>query len=180
MKQILGISGSLRKDSYNTAALRAAQEVAPNGMEIQIKTLHGIPLYDADEEEATGTPQAVAALKERIKAADGVIIATPEYNFSMPGVLKNALDWLSRGESAFYHKPLAILGAGGRMGTVRSQMHLRQTLLHEHPFIIDEPEVFIDRASSKFADGVLVDDRARDQIRRLLLTLAGTIEQQRR
>lgn len=171
MTHILAISGSLRSDSYNTAALRAAQELAPDGMTIDIATLEGIPLYNADEEKADGLPDAVAALRERLAAADGLLVATPEYNYSIPGVLKNALDWLSRGESPLAHKPTAMLGAGGRLGTVRAQMHLRQMFLHDHMHVVDEPEVFIDRASQKFTEGVLTDERARDQIRRLLLSL---------
>jgi len=176
MTNILAISGSLRSDSYNTAALRAAQELAPDGMTIDIATLDGIPLYNADEEKAGGFPEAVAMLRERLAGADGFLVATPEYNFSVPGVLKNALDWLSRGESPLQHKPTAILGAGGRMGTVRAQMNLRQMFLHDHLYVVDEPEVFIDRASEKFTEGELTDDRARDQIRRLLLNLQGFIE----
>jgi len=175
MTRVLALSGSLRSDSYNTAALRAAQELAPDGMTIDIATLEGVPLYNADEEQADGYPDAVALLRERLAAADGLLVATPEYNYSVPGVLKNAIDWLSRGESPLRHKPTAILGAGGRMGTVRAQMNLRQVFLHDHLYVVDEPEVFIDQASAKFTEGTLTDDRARDQIRRLLLSLQDFI-----
>ncbi len=173
--KVLGISGSLREGSYNTAALRAAQELAPAGMTIDVVTLHGIPLFNADDERLHGYPPSVVDLRERLRAADAMLIATPEYNYSIPGVLKNALDWLSRGsDSPLDDKPAALLGAGGRFGTVRAQMHLRDTLLHNRVRIAAGPEVYIDRAREKFADGRLVDERARGQIRRLLVSLAGT------
>ena len=96
MTTIIGISGSLRKDSYNTLLLRAAAALAPAGVTLQIESLHGIPLYDGDVEAASGIPPAAAALKDLIAKSDGLLIATPEYNYSFPGVLKNAIDWLSR------------------------------------------------------------------------------------
>ena len=167
---LLGISGSLR-----TGSLRAAQELAPDGMIVELATLHGIPLFNADEERAHGYPQAVVELRERLRASDAMLIATPEYNYSIPGVLKNALDWLSRGsDSPLDDKPAGLLGAGGRFGTVRAQAHLRDTLLHNRVRIVAGPEVYIDRAREKFVDGRLIDERARDQIRRLLEALAGT------
>jgi len=113
--RLIGISGSLRKGSYNTALLRAAAECAPPGTEVEVATCAGIPLYDADLEEAQGIPAAVAALKDRVAAADGLVIATPEYNHGIPGVLKNTIDWLSRPPAdigrVFGGKPVAILGA---------------------------------------------------------------------
>jgi NAD(P)H-dependent FMN reductase len=125
MMRILGISGSLRTASYNTALLRAAAARLPEGVEMTVATLHGIPLYDGDV-EARGMPNAVTALKERIVASDGVILATPEYNGSLPGVMKNALDWLSRPPEdlarVFAGRPFALAGASpGGFGTVLAQ-----------------------------------------------------------
>lgn len=126
MTRILGISGSLRAASFNTALLRAARRSAPEGVEIEIATLHGIPLYDGDLEAAEGIPAAVDALKTRIRASDALLLATPEYNNGMPGVLKNAIDWLSRPASElrqlFGGRPLALMGASpGGFGTQLSQ-----------------------------------------------------------
>lgn len=125
MTRLLGISGSLRKGSYNTALLRAAAALAASDVELSVVTLHGIPLYDGDL-EAQGIPSAVTALKDRIVASDGLIIATPEYNSSVPGVLKNALDWLSRPPAdmarVFGDRPLALAGASpSGFGTVLAQ-----------------------------------------------------------
>ena len=111
---ILGISGALRKASTNTGLLRAMKEMAPATVTVEVATLHGIPLFNEDDEAAIGKPQAVRDLDARIRAADGIVIACPEYNFSIPGVLKNATDWLSRGGSPFRWKRVGIVGAGGR------------------------------------------------------------------
>ena len=136
-------------------------------------TLHGIPNFDADV-EAAGLPPEVVRLREAIAAADALLIATPEYNWSIPGVLKNALDWASRGGEAspLRGKPAAILGAGGRLGTVRAQTHLREMLRHNRVRVVGLPEVLIDSAGSRFnEEGSLVDERFRSQIRRLLEAL---------
>lgn len=126
MTHILGISGSLRQQSFNTALLHAAKNLLPEGTTLEIATLHGIPLYDGDLEAKEGIPAAVATLKEKLRQADGVIIATPEYNNSIPGVVKNAIDWLSRPASdipgVFGGKPFALAGASpGAFGTLLSQ-----------------------------------------------------------
>lgn len=126
MTRLLGISGSLRAGSWNTALLRASQGVAAPGVELEVATLHGIPLYDGDLEEREGAPAAVAALKARILASDGVVLATPEYNHGIPGVFKNAIDWLSRppaeGRRVFGDRPFAVIGATpGGFGTVLAQ-----------------------------------------------------------
>jgi len=124
--RILGISGSLRAGSYNTALLRAAQPLAEPSMQLEIVTLRGIPLYDADVETRDGLPEAVSALKERIVASDGVLLATPEYNNGIPGVFKNAIDWLSRppadSPQVFGDRPFALIGASpGGFGTILAQ-----------------------------------------------------------
>jgi len=124
---VLGISGSLRKASYNTALLRPASELLPRGMTLEVFDLSSIPLYN-DDVRALGFPKPVQEFRSRIAAADALLIATPEYNFSIPGVLKNAIDWASRPpDPPLDGKPLAIMGAStGNFGTVRAQMHLRQ------------------------------------------------------
>ena len=126
MTKLIGLSGSLRRGSFNTALLRIAAGLAPEGVEISVRTLHGIPLYDGDLESAQGIPQSVADLKDAVAAADGLLLATPEYNNSIPGVFKNAIDWLSRPGSdiprVFGNKPVALLGASpGGFGTILGQ-----------------------------------------------------------
>jgi len=124
MVNILGISGSLRSQSYNTALLKVAQSLAGNDIELEIATLHGIPLYDGDLEQREGIPAAVTALKERILANDGLLLSTPEYNNGIPGVFKNAIDWLSRADipAIFGDRPVALIGASpGGFGTILSQ-----------------------------------------------------------
>lgn len=177
--RVLGISGSLRRSSYNTAALRAAAQVAPGDMQIEIITLHGIPNFDADLEAGDGPLPEVERLRTAIAEADALLIATPEYNWSIPGVLKNALDWASRGGggSPLRGKPAAILGAGARFGTLRAQTHLREILRHNRGRVVDHPEVMIDQASTRFdAAGNLTDERFRDQIGRLLEALRKEVE----
>jgi chromate reductase len=158
--KVLAISGALRKDSYNTLALRAAQKLAPAGISISIADISQIPLYDEDVRSG-GDPAAVSALKAQIHAADAVLIATPEYSFSMPGVLKNTLDWLARPpEPLFNGKVVAILGAStGLVGTARAQYHLRQVLQGMSAFTVNRPEIFIREAAGKFsATGELTDE----------------------
>ncbi len=168
---VLGFAGSLRAGSYNRALLRAAIELAPAGMEIRLfERLGEVPLYDADL-EARAVPEPVAAFKEAIRAADGLLIATPEYNHSLPGVLKNAIDWASRPASdpAFGDKPVAILGATpGIGGTIRGQMALRQAL-DAAALILPKPEVFIAKAGERFdPTGRLTDEATRKHVARLL------------
>jgi NAD(P)H-dependent FMN reductase len=163
MTRILGISGSLRAGSFNTALLRAAQGVAGSGIELEVATLHGIPLYDGDAETRDGTPAAVNALKEKIVAADGVLLATPEYNNSVPGVLKNAIDWLSRPPAdaarVFKGRPFALLGASpGNFGTILSQTAWLPILrtLNAHYWM--GPKLMVSRAQAAFdASGKLID-----------------------
>ena len=171
--KIIALSGALRRASYNTALLRAAIALAPEGVTFELRTLHGIPLYDGDV-EAEGIPEAVTVLREDIRAADALLIGTPEYNHSIPGVLKNGLDWLSRpsGEGAklFGGRPTAVIGASpGGFGTVRSQRALLPVL---HAFGCDywmAGELLVSRAGPVFdADGHLVDDKVRGQLRQFV------------
>jgi len=158
---IVAISGSLRSKSFNTSLLRAMQDIADENMSIDIARLNGIPVYDGDDEDASGIPQIVTDLAERIRAADGVIIATPEYNFSIPGGLKNANDWISRvKDQPFGNKPVGVVGAAaGPLGTARSQYQLRQNLVGLSALTMSKPEVFVGSAHTKFADdGSLADE----------------------
>ncbi len=158
---IVAISGSLRAKSFNTSLLRAMRDIANANMSIDIQTLKGIPVYDGDDEDATGVPQIVIDLAEKIRAADGVIIATPEYNFTIPGGLKNATDWISRVKNQpFGNKPVGVVGAAaGPLGTARSQYQLRQNLVGLSALAMNKPEVFVGSAHTKFADdGSLADE----------------------
>lgn len=170
---ILGIAGSLRKGSYNRAALRAAQQLVPDGAGIEDFDLDGIPGFNQDEE--AHPPAKVTQLKARIRAADAVLLVTPEYNYSIPGVLKNAIDWASRpyGDSAWDGKPVAIMGASvGFAGTARAQYHLRQVFVFLNMFPLNQPEVMIANAAERFdAQGNLTDENSNKLIRRLLEAL---------
>ena len=172
---MLGFAGSLRKGSFNRAALRAAAELLPAGMILETFDLRPIPLYDADV-EAAGVPESVQEFRRRIAAADALLIATPEYNYSMPGVLKNAIDWGSRPpDQPLNGKPVAIMGASpGGFGTARAQYHLRQTCVFTNMLPLNRPEVFISNAHEKFdAQGRLTDEKARQGIAALLEALAA-------
>lgn len=175
---ILGIVGSLRKDSFNHAALKAARELAPEGAVVELIELHGIPVFNQDEEMAL--PAAVLEFKRRILAADAILFATPEYNYSVPGVLKNAIDWASRpfGESAWTGKPAALMGASpGSLGTARAQYHLRQILVAFDMPVVNRPEVMIANAAQRFdQEGRLADAPTREQIRKLLAALARLVK----
>ncbi|HVC59559.1 MAG TPA: NADPH-dependent FMN reductase [Acetobacteraceae bacterium] len=163
---ILGIAGSLRQGSFNRATLRAAQELVPDGMRIDSFDIAPIPLYDEDVRQR-GFPAAVEDLRSRIKAADGLLFVTPEYNYSIPGVLKNAIDWASRPpEQPFGGKPIGIMGAsGGMFGTARAQYHLRQCFVFLDGLVMNRPEVMIPGAQNKFdAAGKLADAPTRDFI----------------
>jgi chromate reductase, NAD(P)H dehydrogenase (quinone) len=165
--KILAISGALRKASTNTGLCRALAELSPDGVNVEIATLHAIPLYDGDLEAASGKPDAVKALDSKIRVSDGVIIATPEYNFSIPGVLKNATDWLSRGGSPFRWKRMAVIGAAaGPLGTGRSQYHLRQNLQGMEAIVMPKPEYFAALNEQKFDNaGNLTDADSRKRLK---------------
>jgi chromate reductase, NAD(P)H dehydrogenase (quinone) len=171
--RILGIAGSLRRESYNRAALRAATQLVPEGATIKIFELDGIPGFNQDEEQ--NPPPKVVELKRQIRDADAILFVTPEYNYSVPGVLKNAIDWASRpyGDSAWNGKPAAIMGASiGTIGTARAQYHLRQMMVFLNMFPINQPEVMIGNAQERFdAQGNLMDDATKDFIRQLLQNL---------
>jgi chromate reductase, NAD(P)H dehydrogenase (quinone) len=171
---VLGICGSLRRDSYNRALLVAAQEVAPPEMQIRLLDLHGIPAYDADL-EATGDPEGVRRLKKAIRSADALLIATPEYNYGIPGALKNAIDWASQPKrrSVLDAKPVAIMGATtGIGGTAEAQAQLRRVLMFPGAQTLPEPEVFVSLAEGKFDHELrLIDEETRIAIERLLEAL---------
>ncbi|MGF1475693.1 MAG: NADPH-dependent FMN reductase [Geminicoccaceae bacterium] len=157
--RLLGISGSLRKASFNTALLAHAAANTPDDVTLETVTLHDIPPYSGDI-EAEGLPQTVTSLAEKIRAADGVLISTPEYNYSVSGVLKNAIDWLSRVENQpFAKKPVAIMGASmGGQGTSRAQYHLRQIFVFLDARPVNKPEVFVAAAHTKFDDSLDLTD----------------------
>ena len=175
--RVLGIAGSLRVNSYNKALLRAAIELAPSSMEIRSYEIDAVPLYNGDVEER-GDPEPVVALKAAIREADALLIATPEYNYGVPGVLKNAIDWASRAPSGerqvLKGKPVAIMGASpGVGGTIRAQLQLRQAFVFTQSYALAAPEVAVSRAHEKFdATGRLTDEPTREYVRKLLVRLA--------
>lgn len=175
MVRLLGFAGSLRKASYNRALLRAAREVAPDDVSLEIHDLAGIPLFDADL-EAEGDPPPVAAFKQAIRGAHGLLIATPEYNHGVPGVLKNAVDWASRPpkEAPLSGKPLGVLGASpGITGSARAQSQLRQAFVFTDSYCMPQPEILVYRAHEKFDDdGRLTDDRTREFLGKYMQALA--------
>ncbi len=176
---ILGIAGSLRAGSHNKALLRAARELAPAGTEFVEFDVRHLPHYDGDV-EAAGDPETVTAFKDVIREADALLIATPEYNRGLPGVLKNAIDWASRPPlaSPLARKPVAIMGAStGLGGTARAQQQLRDALEFPGAIVIEEPEVLVREAFMRFdEDGELADEEARAEIAALLEALVEATE----
>lgn len=167
--KILGIVGSLRADSLNRKSLHAFGEVLPAGVELVVAELHEIPMYNADV-QAKGFPSSVEELAAKVRSADALVFATPEYNYSVPGVLKNAIDWLSRlPDQPLSGKPAGIIGASpGKIGTARAQYHLRQIGVFVNLLFLNRPEVMIGEATAKFDDsGRLTDDATREFLRRL-------------
>jgi chromate reductase, NAD(P)H dehydrogenase (quinone) len=170
--RVLGVAGSLRAGSFNRSLLRAAIELAPAGMEIgTFEGLGEIPPYNADV-EAAGEPAPVAAWKDAIRNADALLFVTPEYNYGIPGVLKNAFDWASRpaGKSPLNRKPAGIMGvSGGNSGTARAQLALRQSFVFTETYGMLRPEVLVPRGAEKFdAEGRLTDERTREAVRKFL------------
>jgi chromate reductase len=170
---VLGLSGSLRKGSYNTAALNAARDLAPPGMTIVTADISDLPLYNEDVKEK-GFPPPAERFRNQIRSADALLFVTPEYNYSVPGVLKNAIDWASRPpEQPFAGKPAAIMGASpGALGTARAQYHLRQMCVFLDVRVLNRPEVMISNASDRFdANGRLIHEPTNGFIRQLLTSL---------
>ncbi len=166
---ILGFAGSSRKDSYNKILLRAASELLPPNVELEIFDLEGIPLYNQDLEQQP--PAKVTDFKARIRACDALLIATPEYNYSIPGVLKNVIDWASRphGDNALNDKPVAFMGASiGMIGTARAQYHLRQSCVYLNMHPLNRPEVMVPYAKDRIKDGKVTDPMTRDLIKQML------------
>jgi chromate reductase len=168
--KILGFAGSLRKGSYNKALLRAALELLPEGVDLEIFDLEGIPPFNQDMEDQP--VEKVREFKAKIRAADAILIATPEYNYSIPGVLKNAIDSASRpyGDNAFEHKPVAMMGASVSMiGSARAQYHLRQCFVFLSCFALNDPEVMVPHAHEKIdKDGRVTDEKTRELIGELI------------
>jgi chromate reductase, NAD(P)H dehydrogenase (quinone) len=174
---ILGFAGSLRKGSYNRALLREAVELAPEEARLKVFDLEGIPVFNQDLEKSM--PDKVIEFKARIKAADAVLIATPEYNYSIPGVLKNAIDWASRppGDNSFQGKPVAIMSAStGMLGGARAQYHLRQSFVILGMYPVNKPELMVTFAGQKFDDsGRLTDEKTQELIKELLRALVDWV-----
>lgn len=179
MTTILGLSGSLRRASFNSGLLRAAAELAPAGTTITQGSIRDVPLYDADLEAGAGIPQAVQTLQAQLRDADGLLLVTPEYNNGIPGVFKNAIDWMSRGEGLglFAGKPVAVIGASpGPFGTILSQNHWLPVLrtLRTRPWL--EGRLMVSRAGGVFdAAGTLTDDATRDKLREFLAGFAASL-----
>ncbi len=171
--RILGFVGSLRKGSYNKALMRAALELAPEDAAIEVFDLEGIPPFNQDFE--TQPPQVVRDFKAKIRGADALLIVTPEYNFSIPGVLKNAIDWASRpfADKVFEGKPVALMSASiGRLGGARAQYHLRQSFVYLNMHPLNRPEVMLSSAQENIdANGKLTNEQTRQLIRELLEAL---------
>lgn len=184
MTKIIGLSGSLRRGSFNTALLRAAEQMMPSGAEMAVHTVHGIPLYDADAEAADGLPRAVIELKDAIAAADGLIVATPEYNNSLPGVLKNAIDWLTRPPAdikrVFGRKPVAIVGATpGGFGTILSQDAWLSVLRYVGAQPWFDGRLLVSRAADVFdSAGAIADEKVREQLKQFVEGFVGFASRQ--
>lgn len=177
MTRIIGISGSLREGSWNTALLRSAAELMPEGATLEIASIAEVPLYNGDL-DVDGGPPAVQAFKQTIADADGLLLATPEYNFGIPGVLKNAIDWASRPgfKSVLAHKPVAMLGAApGTVGTARAQGQLKQVMLGTLSEVFPYPEVLVGKAHERIVDGRLEDEQTRTLVKNMLAAYVAWI-----
>lgn len=171
MLRLIGISGSLRQGSFNSALLAAAARLLPPDCTLSIATIRGIPLYDGDVEAQQGIPGSVAALKDAVAAADGLLLVTPEYNNSIPGVFKNAIDWMSRppqdADRVFAGKPVALIGASpGAFGTILSQNAWQPVLRTLSAQLYTQGRLMVSRAATVFAaDGTLTDEKIRERLR---------------
>jgi chromate reductase len=171
--RIAAISGSLRANSYNTALLREAARLAPDGITVELVNIDRVPLYNADDEKLRGYPEAVQDIRGRVVAADALLVATPEYNGSVPGVLKNALDWLSRGsDNPLRGMPTAIFGGAGRYGSSGAQRHLRD-VLHSVGAVSAPTSLALVRVWDEFDGGRLVSPDTQDRVRRLVEELGA-------
>jgi len=176
--KVLAFSGSLRKNSFNSGLVRAVKELKPENMEIDIFDINDITMYSDDLKDG-GFPDIVKLFAEKITSADGILIAAPEYNYSIPGVLKNAIDWVSRiSPQPFNEKPTAVMGASpGMLGTVRAQMHLRQIAIFVNMIVMNKPEVFVNFAREKFdSESNLTDEKTKEIIRKFLIAFSSWIE----
>jgi chromate reductase len=180
--RIVAFAGSLRRGSFNRALIHAAEELAPDGMTIEPIEIGGLPFYNADV-EAEGDPPGVAAFKAALAQADGILIATPEYNDGIPAVLTNAIDWGSRlpGRAPLMGKPVAVMGASpSQIGTARAQLHLRQLLGHVHARVLLPPELMVARAHERFDAGLrLKDEGTRKVLGDLLVRFSRWIARER-
>lgn len=175
---ILGLSGSARRLSFNTGLLHAAAELLPAATTLTIAEYTDLPFFNEDLEQAEGFPASVQRLRDQIAAADALLIATPEYNHSVPALLKNAIDWVSRpgpaGEQPFAGRPLAMMGASPSLfGTARAQLHLRQIASALDLLTLNKPELLVMRASQKFSDGRLTDAPTRARVGELVVALVA-------
>lgn len=176
--KLLGFAGSLRSGSYNKALLRSALDVIPQGVSLEIFDLDGIPPFNQDLEK--DLPERVRAFKQKIREADGLLIATPEYNYSIPGVLKNAIDWASRpyGDNVFDGKPVALMGASiGMLGTARAQYHLRQVFVFLNMVPLNRPEVMVPFVQDKVdQNGQLTDEKTKEKVAELIESIVAWVK----
>ena len=174
---IVAISGSLRKDSFNTKLLRAFAALAPEGTSVDVVSIADLPLYNSELDAAF--PSAAQALKDKVDAADAVILATPEYNRSMSGVLKNAIDWLSRpyGSNSFAGKPVLVCGvSSGKIGTAVAQSHLKQVMVYLDAKLVGQPELYLGPAKEVFSDdGSLAADATKELLQKALAALSARV-----
>jgi chromate reductase len=181
-ERIVAFAGSLRRGSFNRALIRAAGELAPNGMTVEPIEIGDLPFYNADI-EAEGDPPAVQLFKASLREADGLLIATPEYNNGIPGVLTTAIDWGSRlpGRAPLTGKPVALMGASpSQVGTARAQLHLRQLLEHTHARVLPPPELLVARAHERFDEDLrLTDEGTRRVLEKMLQRFSGWIARER-
>ena len=177
--KILGIAGSLRKGSFNKAALRSAVSLTPSNVTLETFDISPFPLFNQDDEN--NPPEAIWQFKEKIRASDAILFATPEYNYSIPGVLKNAIDWASRPSNAWEGKPVAIMSASiGMIGGARAQYHLRQMFVYLNMYPLNRPEIIIPHAADKFdSAGNLTDQHTKEKIQELLKALSAWAVQTR-
>ena len=176
---IVGISGSLRKGSYNTALLKSAQSLLPDGIAFGIAEIGNLPFYNSDI-DGDLRPEEVKQFRSQLSKADGFLFAIPEYNYSFPGVFKNAIDWASRGaDSPLLNKPVGLMGVtNGMWGTTRMQQSIRPVFQSMNMFPVNQPEVYISQANTKFdANGVLIDEKTKEIVRQHLGALKNLVLQ---